>query len=148
PDLLPIDLKRQGRCEEHIPLFYPETREEVRSMFLVMAKKLKIELPEDSLPDLNLTNPLSGADIEALLTRVNRRSLLAGRPVDPEWMAEAMSSFRSSRGREHELQMLAAIMECTDMAYLPPSVKKVVDAPGGWAAVEEKFRDLTVMLEK
>src|SRR5258705_5452368 len=28
PDLLPIDLKRQGRAEEHIPLFYPETSAE------------------------------------------------------------------------------------------------------------------------
>ena len=26
PDLLPIDLKRQGRAEEHLALFYPETR--------------------------------------------------------------------------------------------------------------------------
>ena len=28
PDLLPVDLKRQGRAEEHIALFYPETEEE------------------------------------------------------------------------------------------------------------------------
>ena len=28
PDLLPVDLKRQGRAEEHIALFYPETKEE------------------------------------------------------------------------------------------------------------------------
>ena len=26
PDLLPIDLKRQGRAEVHIPLFYPARR--------------------------------------------------------------------------------------------------------------------------
>ena len=25
PDLLPVDLKRQGRAEEHIALFYPDT---------------------------------------------------------------------------------------------------------------------------
>src|ERR1039458_9691785 len=28
PDLLPVDLKRQGRAEEHIALFYPDTQEE------------------------------------------------------------------------------------------------------------------------
>ena len=28
PDLLPVDLKRQGRAEEHLALFYPETQEE------------------------------------------------------------------------------------------------------------------------
>src|ERR1700746_399668 len=28
PDLLPVDLKRQGRAEEHIALFYPHTDQE------------------------------------------------------------------------------------------------------------------------
>ncbi|PYS51373.1 MAG: AAA family ATPase, partial [Acidobacteria bacterium] len=28
PDLIPVDLKRQGRAEEHIVLFYPDTEEE------------------------------------------------------------------------------------------------------------------------
>ena len=31
PDLLPIDLKRQGRAEVHIPLFYPADQEEIRA---------------------------------------------------------------------------------------------------------------------
>ncbi len=42
PDLLPIDLKRQGRAEVHIPLFYPQDEAEVREMFLVMARKNKV----------------------------------------------------------------------------------------------------------
>ena len=42
PDLLPIDLKRQGRAEEHIPLFYPETVAEYDEIFQVMKKKLKL----------------------------------------------------------------------------------------------------------
>ena len=45
PDLLPIDLKRQGRAEVHIPLFYPQDEAEVREMFRVMAKKNKVRLP-------------------------------------------------------------------------------------------------------
>src|SRR5262245_61824053 len=40
PDLLPIDLKRQGRAEVHIPLFYPTDENEIRRMFVVLAKKL------------------------------------------------------------------------------------------------------------
>ena len=40
PDLLPIDLKRQGRAEVHIPLFYPTDEAEIRQMFVIMAKKL------------------------------------------------------------------------------------------------------------
>jgi hypothetical protein len=40
PDLLPIDLKRQGRAEVHIPLFYPTDEDEIRHMFVILAKKL------------------------------------------------------------------------------------------------------------
>src|ERR1700726_1917176 len=44
PDLLPIDLKRQGRAEVHIPLFYPSQQEELRAMFVAMARKAGIAL--------------------------------------------------------------------------------------------------------
>src|SRR5512140_3274897 len=67
PDLLPIDLKRQGRCEEHIPLFYPQSPDELRAMFMSMAKKSKLELTEAMLPNLNKVPPMSGADIEGIL---------------------------------------------------------------------------------
>jgi hypothetical protein len=40
PDLLPIDIKRQGRAEVHIPLFYPYDDDELRQMFVMLAKKL------------------------------------------------------------------------------------------------------------
>ena len=40
PDLLPIDIKRQGRAEVHIPLFYPHDEAEIRQMFVILAKKL------------------------------------------------------------------------------------------------------------
>src|SRR5207249_6078061 len=36
PDLLPIDLKRQGRAEVHVPLFYPTDEEEIRRMFVIL----------------------------------------------------------------------------------------------------------------
>ena len=39
PDLLPIDLKRQGRAEVHIPLFYPSLVEEIRAMFQAMGRE-------------------------------------------------------------------------------------------------------------
>ena len=63
PDLLPIDLKRQGRAEVHIPLFYPQTAQERREMFLAMAKKAKVPLEESAVPDFEKTASLSGADI-------------------------------------------------------------------------------------
>ena len=43
PDLIPIDLKRQGRAEEHLALFYPETDAEKTDLFLTLQRKLKIK---------------------------------------------------------------------------------------------------------
>src|SRR5205807_6790623 len=67
PDLLPIDLKRQGRAEVHIPLFYPQDDGEVREMFRVMAKKNKVPIPEDALPAVKADRHLSGSDIESIV---------------------------------------------------------------------------------
>lgn len=147
PDLLPIDLKRQGRCEEHIPLFYPETPQEIQEMFQVMARKSGLELPREALPDLAPDQSLSGADIEALLTRVRRDAILADRPVDRAMMANALKHFRSSRGPEHELQLLAAILECSDLRYLPPGVRSLVDKEGGFDGLAQKFQGLKATLE-
>ena len=38
PDLLPVDLKRQGRAEEHIALFYPHTDDERLAMLRAMQR--------------------------------------------------------------------------------------------------------------
>ena len=51
PDLLPIDLKRQGRAEEHIPLFYPETAAEYDEIYRVMLKKLGLKTSVDTITD-------------------------------------------------------------------------------------------------
>ena len=71
PDLMPVDLKRQGRAEEHIALFYPSTREDREELLRVMMKKTGVHVPPDEVPAALLDGELtySGADMEALLTR-------------------------------------------------------------------------------
>jgi AAA+ superfamily predicted ATPase len=70
PDLLPVDLKRQGRAEEHLALFYPQTDEEHESLFRIMLKKSGLRTPATSLKEV-IADPggLSGADMEAILAR-------------------------------------------------------------------------------
>ena len=53
PDLLPIDLKRQGRAEEHLALFYPETPEEHDALFRIMLKKsgVKTSVSTGAMPE-------------------------------------------------------------------------------------------------
>ena len=142
PDLLPIDLKRQGRCEEHIPLFYPETTEDRRDMFLAMAKKLKLPLDEKSLPDLSKTPSLSGADIESVLTRVRRESLIQERPIDAKLVQEVVENFRSLRSQAHELQLIAAILESSDQRYLPENVRNQINSPEQYGVLARKLREL------
>jgi hypothetical protein len=50
PDLMPIDLKRQGRAEEHIALFPPESEQERTELFEVIKKKTGLVLTEEYIP--------------------------------------------------------------------------------------------------
>ena len=78
PDLLPIDLKRQGRAEVHIPLFYPTDESEIRQMFVILAKKLGSRLSLEDVPPIPQRGHLSGADIEGMVGRA-WRDVAAGR---------------------------------------------------------------------
>jgi AAA+ superfamily predicted ATPase len=139
PDLLPIDLKRQGRCEEHIPLFYPQTPQDWQELFLAMGRKLDLPLSAADIPDQDPERALSGADIESLLTRVKREGLISGRPVDRDLISEVLSVFRSPRSLEHELQVLAAVMECSDIRYLPDRWREKAATAEGWQDLMVRF---------
>ena len=143
PDLLPIDLKRQGRAEVHIPLFYPTDERELAEMFVVMARKLGATLRPEDVPPVHTRGQLSGADVEGIVGRAWRKSLLAGAPhITRDALAEVIAQFLpSTQGLEKELQETAAIIECTDMEFLPPPMaKRVTD--GGRAALQERLTAL------
>ena len=80
PDLMPVDLKRQGRAEEHIALFYPSTREEREELLRVMSKRTNVSLPMEEMPEslLDGSKTFSGADMEALFTRAKFRAAADG----------------------------------------------------------------------
>ena len=128
PDLLPIDLKRQGRAEVHIPLFYPDNADELRVMLKVMAKKIGVPLdgaatgPELAIPHVG---QLSGADIEGVITRAARQAGIAGEAAISRQRLEAsLADFiPSAQSMEKRLQVAAAILECTDIAFLPAALR-------------------------
>src|SRR5207247_6502337 len=80
PDLLEVDLKRQGRLDVHIPLFSPETPEEMRGLFLSVARKLKVPLAEADLPEIAEGLVLGGNEIEGILVRALRVFELSPEP--------------------------------------------------------------------
>ncbi len=124
PDLLPIDLKRQGRAEEHVPLFYPETPQEYDEIYRVMLKKLGIRTAVTEVssvaPEGSLLG-LSGSDLEAVLVRATLEAEAAGSAeVAREHLQRAFADFiPPANSRERELQILCAVLESTSRELLP-----------------------------
>jgi AAA+ superfamily predicted ATPase len=141
PDLLPIDIKRQGRAEVHIPLFYPYQDDELRQMFVMLARKLGTALRPEDVPPIPQKGMLSGADIEGMVGRAWRKSLLAGESaITAGALAEVVAQFLpSTQGLEKELQELAAIVECTDREFLPPPIVERMEKAGGRGALQERL---------
>src|SRR5438552_686200 len=144
PDLLPVDLKRQGRAEEHLALFYPESSEERIELIKTMARKARVNfdgdiaevLPKDLLK-------MSGADIEAALVRAKLRAVNDKREkATREDLVETFADFvPPSYPLEVELQTLVAVAECTSRELLPESYRKTPRDD-----VTRRIRELKLML--
>lgn len=148
PDLLPIDLKRQGRAEVHIPLFYPHDQAEIDAMFAAMARKSGVRLAAGLPGPVDLELGLSGADIESVVLAARRmgleRAAEAGHPAPDAITAEdlrtALDDFMpSAQGLEKEMQEIAAVLECTEKRFLPDRWREVVSRPGGRAQLQERL---------
>lgn len=124
PDLMPVDFKRQGRAEEHIGLFYPETLEEKRELLQVMLRKTGLkyvdlnEFDDEFLEDMTIR---SGADMEAALTRAKFKAAALGLDkVNFDVIAKSFSDFLPpTYPEEIELMNYAAVLECTSKELLP-----------------------------
>jgi SpoVK/Ycf46/Vps4 family AAA+-type ATPase len=144
PDLLPVDIKRQGRAEIHVPLFYPQSQAEIKQYFSILAKKFNTAIPAEQVPDVDEKHVghLSGADIEALVGRAWRACLLANKQsLDGEALATVLQGFMpSTQTIEREMQELAAIIECTDREFLVPQALEKLDAAGGREGLQKRFK--------
>lgn len=129
PDLLPVDLKRQGRAEEHIALFYPETSEERLALLRAMQKKIGMGSFPSEIEKffLERSGTLSGADIEAVLIRSELKSrLLKKKVVDSEDLKSALEDFIPPYyPTEIDLQNLVAVLECTSKSLLPQKYRDI-----------------------
>ena len=123
PDLLPIDLKRQGRAEEHLALFYPETIEEKEALFQTLIKKLKLKVQPVNINELLKKHKFdcSGADLESILIRAKLLAAMNNHVIVTEAdLEETIRDFNPpSYPHEIELQNLVAVLECTSREMLP-----------------------------
>ncbi len=149
PDLLPVDLKRQGRAEVHLPLFNPLDETEVRFMFKVMARKNKAELKEDLLPEGLAGKNLSGADIESIVLSAKRAAIIAAHEsIMTEDLKRAVEEFvPSAQGLEKEKQELAAVLECTSMSYLPETWRERLKKPSERSRLQERMAEIKQLIE-
>src|SRR3984893_14663563 len=144
PDLLPVDLKRQGRAEEHLALFYPESHAERVELIRTMAKKARVTFTGDLAEVLPKELPsLSGADMQAGVVRAELRRVSAGREkVTALDLQETFADFvPPTYPLEVELQTLVAVSECTSRELIPES----------WRArpreeVSRRIRELKLLL--
>jgi len=147
PDLLPIDLKRQGRAEVHIPLFYPHDQAEIDAMFAAMARKCRVPLDPGLPGPVDTEMGLSGADIEGIVLAARRAGLeeaaARSEPAPPTisgaFLRRAIENFLpSAQGLEKEMQEIAAVLECTEKRFLPERWRQRVDQPGGRSRLQER----------
>ena len=155
PDLLPIDLKRQGRAEVHIPLFYPHDQAEMDAMFAAMARKCRVKLAPGLPGPVDLSLGLSGADIESIVLAARRlgleRAAETGAPapdtITAEDLKNALADFMpSAQGLEKEMQEIAAVLECTEKRFLPARWREQIDKPGGRAQLQERLAAIRAVI--
>lgn len=150
PDLLPIDLKRQGRAEVHIPLFYPDSEDEIRNMFAVMGRKNDIGIDLDAIQLDERHQELSGADIESVVLTARRLALVDGRTsVSKEDLETALSEFiPSAQGLEKEMQEVAAVLECTQMDFLNDEWREALQSEGGRSELQTQLTRMRNIVEQ
>ena len=164
PDLLEVDLKRQGRLDVHIPLFPPGDAAGRRDLFAAMARKLRMEIAPDQLPALPDNDQLGGNEMEGILVRALRvyetqdegglrapgsgpREGEAGAAATAqrtlrECIEEAIADFRPSAHVERlELMDLLAVKECTDARFLPERFRAL-----SMAEVNERIQRLKLAI--
>ena len=81
---------------------------------------------------------------------VYRTSLLAGsQTITKEALASALAGFMpSTQTLEREAQELAAIIECTDLEFLPPAKQERLTTLGGREKMQERLTAIKQILEE
>jgi len=147
PDLLSIDMKRQGRFGLCVPLFPAQGAGDVLDLFKVVASVKKITLADAItayIRDQLGSRALTGSDVEAILTRAKERAVLAKRDDDVQLvdLQEAVDSFIDPLDPQLlALQELAAVLACSDRRYLPERYRQSDRAP-----LMEEFARLKVLV--
>lgn len=127
PDRLDIDLKRAGRLDRKIPLFYPQTTDEVLAIAKAVTRKNKLSFEDEAMNAMEIWEALvcySAADIEAVLLLANenaaRNSNIENTAVTKEHLLNAANDYFPTRDTTMlKFMELLAVFECSNRRLLP-----------------------------
>jgi hypothetical protein len=129
PDLMTIDLKRQGRFGLCIPLFPAQDSNDLVELFQTVASIKKIQLTPEIKQFIETAlagRPLTGSDVDSVITRAREIAVLDKRDSELRLsdLEDAIGSFIDALDPELlALQELAAVLACSDARYLPEKYK-------------------------
>jgi hypothetical protein len=109
-----------------MPLFPPQSPEEMRTLLVIMARKLKFPLADADVPEIPAGLVLGGNEVEGALVRAVRTWELAAdpKPALKTIFAEIIKEVRpNAYTRKLEYMDLIAVKECTDTRFLPPQYR-------------------------
>jgi SpoVK/Ycf46/Vps4 family AAA+-type ATPase len=144
PDKLDLDLKRPGRFDRKIPLFFPKSDAERERIFRALIQKNGIEADLAELgPACRETEGYSGAEIEAILLLADQIAGLRGaRRVEAADLQAAIADFVPNRNRRMiEYMELLAVFECSSRRLLPAQYREMSDE-----ALQERLEALALEL--
>lgn len=132
PDKLDADIKRAGRLDRKIPLFYASAPEEIESVLLAQLARHEVvhtlEFPRDRETTSALLVDYANADIEAVVLLANELAHEAGESVTPALFERAVRDYLPSRDEAMLRYMeLLAVFEASSRSMLPPKYRDLTN---------------------
>ena len=147
PDLLPIDIKRQGRAEVHIPLFYPTEDEELQQMFVVLAQEARHEAAPEDVPPVPAAqgNALGRGHRRDRGPRAGASRCSAARSMSRARRSREVarrSSCRRRKGWRRSCRRRRRSSSAPTASFFPPAIVAEMEKAGGRAALQERLTAL------
>lgn len=128
PDKLDVDLKRPGRLDLKIPMFYPDDPAQRREIMEAVSKKNGFILKGVDLEAIaENSEGFSGADLEGLLVTADRLASEAGSTViKNDHLQQALADFIPSRDDYYiEYMEVLSVFEASSKRLLPERYQRL-----------------------
>jgi len=145
PDKMDTDLKRPGRLDLKIPIFYPETAEERAEILKAVAAKNRYDIKAvDMMSVAKHTDEYSAADLEGLLITADRiASENESEKIKADHVAAAIKDFIPSRDSRYiEYMEILAAFEASSRRLLPEKYKNMTNDE-----MQQRLSDLRLALD-